>query len=232
MAKLNYADVFWFVPNLIGYSRVLLTVLAVYFMYYEYPALMFLSYALSELLDAADGYYARKLGQCSKFGEVLDMVTDRCTTTVLLTYLASIYPTYLAPVFCFLISLDISSHYMQMYSQLITGKTNHKQMDANAHWILKAYYTDRRVLFAFCFGNEAFFLLMYLNKYVSGYWLTVSAVFTVAAFPIFVIKNVINVIQLYESAKDLAKLDAAALNAAAADKPASAKSARSAKKAL
>ncbi|KAJ2696293.1 phosphatidylinositol synthase 1 (CDP-alcohol phosphatidyltransferase1) [Coemansia sp. IMI 203386] len=120
-------DVFWFVPNLIGYSRVALTGVAAYSMYNEHPTLMFLSYALSELLDAADGHYARKLNQCSKFGEVLDM------------------------------------------------------MDKDAHWILKAYYTD-------------------------------------PAFPICVIKNGINVIQLYESAKDLAKLDAASLNNQAANK--------------
>ncbi|KAJ2059416.1 phosphatidylinositol synthase 1 (CDP-alcohol phosphatidyltransferase1) [Coemansia sp. S146] len=144
MAKgINYVDVFWFVPNLIGYSRVLLSGVAAYSMYYEHPSVMFISYALSELLDAADGYYARKLGQCSKFGEVLDMVTDRCTTTVLLTYLAHLYPS-LALLFC-------------------------------------------------------------------G-WYYLSVAFTVAAFPIFVIKNVINVVQLYESAKDLAKLDAAQIN--------------------
>ncbi|KAJ1841854.1 phosphatidylinositol synthase 1 (CDP-alcohol phosphatidyltransferase1), partial [Coemansia sp. RSA 2708] len=170
MAQLSYHDVFWFVPNLIGYSRVVLAAMAVFGMYYEHPCLTFVSYALSELLDVADGYYARKLNQCSKFGEVLDMVTDRCTTTVLLTYLAQLYGSrVLALIFCLIISLDISSHYMQMYSQLITGKTNHKQMDQNAHWILKAYYTDRKVLFAFCFGNEAFFLLLYLNKYLPYY---------------------------------------------------------------
>ncbi|KAJ1954906.1 phosphatidylinositol synthase 1 (CDP-alcohol phosphatidyltransferase1), partial [Linderina pennispora] len=127
MSNLSYHDVFWFVPNLIGYSRVALTAVAVYSMYNEHWLAMFFSYAISELLDAADGYYARKLHQCSKFGEVLDMVTDRCTTTVLLTYLAQLYPKC-ALIFCLLISLDISSHYMQMYSQLITGKTNHKQV--------------------------------------------------------------------------------------------------------
>ncbi|KAJ1941702.1 phosphatidylinositol synthase 1 (CDP-alcohol phosphatidyltransferase1) [Linderina macrospora] len=213
MANLSYHDVFWFVPNLIGYTRVALTCIAVYAMYFEHPTLMFLSYAVSELLDAADGYYARKLHQCSKFGEVLDMVTDRCTTTVLLTYLSQLYPRC-ALAFCFLISLDISSHYMQMYSQLITGKTNHKQMDVNAHWVLKAYYTDRRVLFGFCFGNEAFFMLIYLVEYLTNSLAWYCGVgLAVVAFPVCVIKNVINVVQLYESAKDLAKLDAAQLNA-------------------
>ncbi|KAJ2829202.1 phosphatidylinositol synthase 1 (CDP-alcohol phosphatidyltransferase1) [Coemansia erecta] len=213
MAQLSYQDVFWFVPNVIGYSRVGLAAAAVFGMYYEHPCLTFFAYALSELLDVADGYYARKLGQCSKFGEVLDMVTDRCTTTVLLVFLAQLYESkLLALLFCFVVSLDISSHYMQMYSQLITGKANHKEMDANAHWILKAYYTDRRVLFAFCFGNEAFFLLLYLNKYLPTYALYLSIPMTLAAFPISFIKNAINVVQLYESASDLARLDAAEIN--------------------
>ncbi|KAJ2521950.1 phosphatidylinositol synthase 1 (CDP-alcohol phosphatidyltransferase1) [Coemansia sp. RSA 2049] len=212
--QLTYRDVFRFVPNLIGYTRVLLTGAAAMSMYYRCPTSMFLSYALSELLDAADGHYARKLGQCSKFGEVLDMVTDRCTTTILLTYLAELYDSRPLALFFNLITvLDISSHYMQMYSQLITGKTNHKQMDADAHWILRAYYTDRRVLFAFCFGNEAFFLLLYVNKFIaSSAALYFSIALTLLAFPLFLIKNTINVIQLYESAKDLAKLDAATLN--------------------
>ncbi|KAJ2137629.1 phosphatidylinositol synthase 1 (CDP-alcohol phosphatidyltransferase1) [Coemansia sp. RSA 678] len=213
MAQVSYLDVFWFVPNLIGYTRVGLAAAAVFGMYYEHPFLTFVAYGISEFLDVADGYYARKLGQCSKLGEVLDMVTDRCTTTVLLVYLAQLYQSnMLALLFCFIVSLDISSHYMQMYSQLVTGKTNHKEMGDDSHWILKAYYTDRRVLFAFCFGNEAFFLLLYLNKYLPTYALYLSVPLTLAAFPISFIKNAINVVQLYESASDLARLDAAEIN--------------------
>ncbi|KAJ1722124.1 phosphatidylinositol synthase 1 (CDP-alcohol phosphatidyltransferase1) [Coemansia erecta] len=208
---LTHNDVFWFVPNLIGYSRVFLTAVAGYSMFASRPVLMTVSYALSELLDAADGHYARKLNQCSKFGEVLDMVTDRCTTTILLTYLTHLYPMFAVP-FAFLVSLDVSSHYMQMYAQLITGKTNHKQMDEGKHWVLRAYYTDRRVLFAFCFGNEAFFLLLYVIAYLSDVAQVVAIVLCVAMFPLFAIKNIINVIQLCESAKDLAKLDADQLN--------------------
>jgi phosphatidylglycerophosphate synthase len=50
----------------------------------------------------------------SKFGAVLDMVTDRCTTACLLCYLCSAYPAY---TFWFqaIISVDLASHYMHMY---------------------------------------------------------------------------------------------------------------------
>lgn len=36
-----------------------------------------MAYVVSCLLDAVDGQAARVLGQTSKFGAVLDMVTDR-----------------------------------------------------------------------------------------------------------------------------------------------------------
>lgn len=43
-----------------------------------HPKYCTLLYGLSCLLDAVDGPVARALGQTSKFGAVLDMVTDRC----------------------------------------------------------------------------------------------------------------------------------------------------------
>lgn len=43
-----------------------------------HPKYCTLAYGISCLLDAADGHAARALKQTSKFGAVLDMVTDRC----------------------------------------------------------------------------------------------------------------------------------------------------------
>src|SRR5882724_7003147 len=43
-----------------------------------HPKYCTLLYGISCLLDAVDGPAARALGQTSKFGAVLDMVTDRC----------------------------------------------------------------------------------------------------------------------------------------------------------
>lgn len=89
-------NVFLFVPNLIGlyygstssirsssltsapgYTRVILAGLSMHFMNYH-PKYCTLAYCVSCLLDAADGHAARALNQTSKFGAVLDMVTDRC----------------------------------------------------------------------------------------------------------------------------------------------------------
>jgi CDP-diacylglycerol--inositol 3-phosphatidyltransferase len=77
-------------------------------------------YSLSCLLDALDGYAARKFNQATKFGAVLDMVTDRCTTSCLLVFLSAAYTNY-AVLFQFLISLDLASHYMHMYALNFPG---------------------------------------------------------------------------------------------------------------
>jgi CDP-diacylglycerol--inositol 3-phosphatidyltransferase len=108
--------VFLFVPNLIGYARVVLAAASLFYMP-EHPKICTLLYGVSCLLDAVDGQAARALGQASKFGAVLDMVTDRCTTACLLCFLASTdyYKSY-ALVFQFLMALDFASHYIHMYS--------------------------------------------------------------------------------------------------------------------
>ncbi|KAI9065162.1 phosphatidylinositol synthase [Trametes sanguinea] len=69
-------NVFLFVPNLIGYSRIILAALSLHYMSYH-PKYCTVLYCISCLLDAFDGHAARALGQASKFGAVLDMVTDR-----------------------------------------------------------------------------------------------------------------------------------------------------------
>jgi CDP-diacylglycerol--inositol 3-phosphatidyltransferase len=98
-------------------------------------------YGVSCLLDAVDGVAARRLGQSTKFGAVLDMVTDRCTTACLLCYLTKTYPRA-ALVFQFLITLDFSSHYIHMYSSLLTGAASHKLVTSEVSRILWYYYND------------------------------------------------------------------------------------------
>ena len=79
-------------------------------------------YSLSCLLDALDGWAARRFNQATKFGAVLDMVTDRCTTSCLLVFLSAAYTNY-AVLFQVLISLDLASHYMHMYGVLACSAT-------------------------------------------------------------------------------------------------------------
>ena len=109
------APVWLFVPNLIGYFRILTGLWA--FGAARDPsrwAEFFCCYAVSYGLDAVDGVAARKLKQTSRLGAVLDMITDRFCTAALLGLLAHLYPVY-HWVFTYLMILDIVSHWAQMY---------------------------------------------------------------------------------------------------------------------
>jgi len=135
-------NIFLFIPNLIGYSRVFLALGSLYYMPLH-PRTCTLLYSISCLLDALDGYAARKYEQSTKFGAVLDMVTDRCTTTCLLVFLAQAFPRW-SIVFQGLISLDLASHYMHMYATLSMGGSgqSHKNVDESRSWLLKQYYSN------------------------------------------------------------------------------------------
>lgn len=104
-------SVYLYVPNIIGYVRIALAVVA-FANYWDYARFTAL-YLAGFLLDAADGYAARLLNQQSDFGAALDMLTDRLCTGALLTLLSHLYQPF-APVFLGLIVLDGYSHWLQM----------------------------------------------------------------------------------------------------------------------
>ncbi|CAZ80429.1 unnamed protein product [Tuber melanosporum] len=202
-------NIFLFIPNLIGYSRIALAGCSLYFMSYH-PHYCTLLYTLSCLLDALDGWAARRFNQSTKFGAVLDMVTDRCTTACLLCFLSSAYTKW-AILFQGLISLDLASHYMHMYASLERGAGSHKKVEKKMSRVLNLYYSNNKILFTFCAANELFFLSMYLLSFpqfsiVGNTW---SWPWVVAAmtFPICAAKQWINVVQMVKAAGSLAEGD-------------------------
>lgn len=126
-----------------GYFRVVLAIASLYYMPLH-PRTCSLLYSISCLLDALDGYAARYFNQSTTFGAVLDMVTDRCTTSCLLVFLSSAWPRW-AIVFQGLICLDLASHYMHMYATLSRGGSNesHKNVKATQSWLLYQYYHSK-----------------------------------------------------------------------------------------
>lgn len=128
--------------SLPGYARVVFAIASLYYMPYH-PRTCSLLYSVSCLLDALDGAAARRLGQSTQFGAVLDMITDRCTTTCLLVFLATAFPRW-SIVFQALISLDYSSHYIHMYATLAMGgqRQSHKDIDQSRPWVMRAYYSN------------------------------------------------------------------------------------------
>merc|ERR1711988_1674618 len=157
-------NVFVFVPNLIGYARVGLAIAAFYYMRTDCGKCCFY-YLLSGFMDALDGHAARKWGQASQFGACLDMVTDRCATSLLMVGLAAMYPEY-SFHFQMLIGLDICSHWVQMTSTYVTGAGSHKTIDLSKNVFLYLYYTSRPVLFFVCAANEMLWSMLYMVYFV------------------------------------------------------------------
>lgn len=86
---MNYS-VLVYVPNLIGYTRLVIIITAWFF--YDNIYVFIPLYAFSAMLDGIDGCVARALGQCSAFGAWLDVLVDNIGRSVLWT---SLYPVSL-----------------------------------------------------------------------------------------------------------------------------------------
>ncbi|XP_018644896.1 CDP-diacylglycerol--inositol 3-phosphatidyltransferase [Schistosoma mansoni] len=180
-------SVFLFIPNVIGYIRIVLLFQACYFMKTNCE-LTLLTYIISCLLDAVDGCAARALNQSTKFGAMLDMIVDRCSTMCLLACLIYFYPSYIL-LFQFSMIVDIASHWLHLHSSVLSGKSSHKFIDLKANRFLKLYYTNRIILFLMLFGF--------------GLW---SIVIGLTA-PIAFLKMLISLIQLHAACVNMASVD-------------------------
>lgn len=200
-SSIQVKDVFFFIPNIIGYVRISSAILSFMTMK-NHPIWTLILYGVSGFLDAFDGYAARKLNQGTRFGAVLDMVTDRCATSSLICYLCVLYPQYCV-FWQLLVSLDLSSHYMHMYAMLTSGSASHKNVDKKSK-LLNLYYTNRTVLFVVCLVNELFYVAFYLHSY-GFFW--AGTVLAWLSAPIWFFKQVANVVQMKNAAIILAEKD-------------------------
>lgn len=71
-----------YIPNVIGYLRIILLVACYFYKDHQFEKFAIL-YFISFCLDYFDGLTARAFKQCSRFGGLLDMLTDRMGTLVL-----------------------------------------------------------------------------------------------------------------------------------------------------
>lgn len=203
-------NIFLFVPNLIGYARIVFAIVSFYFMPCC-PLTASSFYLLSGLLDAFDGHAARALNQGTRFGAMLDMLTDRCSTMCLLVNLALLYPRATL-LFQLSMSLDVASHWLHLHSSVVRGSESHKMIDLSGNPVLRIYYTSRPALFTLCAGNELFYCLLYLFNFSEGPLVGSVGLFRVGLWitaPIAALKSLISVVHLVTAARNMAALDAA-----------------------
>jgi len=97
-----------------GFARVILALISFYFMPTNYVVASW-CYVVSSLLDAVDGHAARYYNQTTKFGSILDQLTDRIGTMCLTVTLCLFYPAY---TFWFQLSMaiDIACHWIYFHT--------------------------------------------------------------------------------------------------------------------
>lgn len=201
-------NIFLFVPNIIGYARIILSIISFYYMPSDY-VLACSCYLLSGLLDAFDGHAARMLNQGTKFGAMLDQLTDRASLMGLLVVLGYFYPSYML-LFQLSMIIDICSHWIHIHSSVLQGSDSHKKVDLSANPILYHYYTNRKILFVMCAGNEVFYSMLYLLHFTSGptiIFIGLWKLICVITTPIAIIKTLISIIHLWSACLNIADID-------------------------
>lgn len=221
-------DVLLYIPNLIGYLRVICTLSSFVLMvaFSSYWKLAIVLYVSSFVGDLFDGMAARKFNQCSSFGGLLDMVTDRCSTMGILYILGGDYAIHDAQLsfpfyrmtFLFLILLDISSHWCQMQS---TAKSHHKSSDGNKgrSFLVRWYYHYYWFFGYLCVGAEFTYICLYIQQYVEEETLLArcNSALLYACLPGCVLKQVVNMAQLCSACHAVAAYDAQQRNEQAAN---------------
>ncbi|KPA74076.1 CDP-diacylglycerol--inositol 3-phosphatidyltransferase [Leptomonas pyrrhocoris] len=206
------SKVFFFVPNLIGYARMMCSIVS-YLVARDYPALALVLYTASFVLDAADGMAARALDQCSHFGAILDMLTDRASTAGFLVVLDGVMqpmPYRYTFVLSSLLFLDVASHFCRMYASLFIKKESHKDVSDSIFSLLRIYYSNRRVMGVFCIGQEFAYIFLYAwtsYKSVAVLNSVLWAAFVACAVPCF-LKQIVNLQQLIDGLYHIACVDA------------------------
>ncbi|XP_033121597.1 CDP-diacylglycerol--inositol 3-phosphatidyltransferase-like isoform X1 [Anneissia japonica] len=202
-------NVFLFVPNVIGYMRIVLALAAFYFMTTNYVITSF-CYLLSGLLDAFDGHAARHYNQSTKFGAMLDQLTDRLALMCFCIGLSVIYSEY---YFLFQLSsaLDIASHWLHLHQSNLSGRSSHKLIDLSGNPILRIYYTSKPVLFIMCCGNELYFCMLYLVYFTEGpkflFDMGLFRLLMYISLPIMLVKALISLVHLITASKNMVAID-------------------------
>ncbi|KAH8738544.1 hypothetical protein FG386_001926 [Cryptosporidium ryanae] len=185
------------------------------FIYDKYNHLLVvLLYGLSQMLDALDGHFARLFKQETKFGALLDMITDRCSTIVIIVINISLYHnngTFFRYALILLL-VDIAGHWIYMISSIISGNNSHKNTNIGMWAPLKIYYSNKFILFTLHACNELMWIVNYmqyftLNNKDKGYLNSLFLINRCVLVPFGILKNIMNFIHLIYGLNVLLELD-------------------------
>lgn len=203
----DYTEVFYYYPQLIGYTRVILLFVSLLFINTSPITFLFI-YVISFGLDVLDGPVARAYGQTSHFGAMLDMITDKFSTPALCLTLSNKYNSY-AVIFTGVLTLDIVSHYFHIQETLLSGRVHHKTIESGKSIFLRLYYNNGYFFGITCLGYEGFLVFLYAFYFTSEgtalYLFLKWCVFLSA--PLFCTKIIVHIVQLHSACEGIAKID-------------------------
>ena len=177
-----------YIPNIIGYIRLLLLFIASFYRGITFICL----YICSVTLDYFDGKAARTFNQISLLGGALDMIIDRVGTALICLKLESA-----TPFLSVYVILDIFAHMIYFVGMAYT-KVHHKAISNN--FILRFYYTPLILKIA-CSGSELYFICLYLIK---EHILHLNMNILLLLHGITIFKGFINIFHLYYGINTLA----------------------------
>lgn len=156
--------VYYFAPNLIGYLRVILNLSALYLMLRHPFVTVALHLTGNGILDVFDGAAARYFKQCSKFGELLDIATDRCGRVGFAMGLCALYPQYMFPI-QLLVCLEIAGPLSDLYRRSL--RADQKSQVVDDWWLLKIFFQEP-ILSSVILGQDICVYMIYLLYFTPG----------------------------------------------------------------
>ncbi|KAL9980296.1 hypothetical protein ACROYT_G008859 [Oculina patagonica] len=160
--------IYFFVPNLIGYVRIVLNLAAFYFMLHKPFLTIILHFTGGILLDVADGVSARYFNQCSSYGDLLDFLVDRCGRIGMMMALCVFYPQYLF-VFQLLVCLEITGSLSNYYRCALLTHSNNtfKKTCSYDPWLLRIFF-EEPITTLVIIGQDMCVAMFYLLHFSPG----------------------------------------------------------------
>ena len=202
--KSLFNNVIFYPANLITYFRYLLLV-PICYLVLSSPILVTIIYLSFAILDLCDGKIAKLSGKKSCYGAILDMVIDRLGFSIGAIALSILYPNY-SWVFYLILSIDLTSHYILIYSSSLLQIRSHKNLfKQSKSTILSNYYSDNRLFMIFTNASLiAGLMAFYLYHFYPTHYLFYFCLLTLFIAPIQIF---INILQLYYALKLIIKKD-------------------------
>jgi CDP-diacylglycerol---glycerol-3-phosphate 3-phosphatidyltransferase len=87
-------DVIWNVPNVLTMARLVLSVICFVFLTIDWYLTSLILFVLAAGTDWVDGFWARRYGQITQLGRILDPFADKIIICGTFTFLAAVPPVY------------------------------------------------------------------------------------------------------------------------------------------